>query len=61
MNDGYDSKIRATLGRDPRQHQITQSEREGRHIWMWLALVAPLGQTQHKHLHRTQGRPTNGV
>jgi len=55
MNAGYDSKTLATVGRDPRQDQITQSPREVRHIWMRLALVAPLRQNQHNHVHRTHG------
>jgi len=38
-----------------------QSERKGQHIWMWLALVAPLRQNQHNYLHRTHGRPIHGV
>jgi len=61
MNDRHDSKTLATVGRDPRQHQITQSKREGRHIWMWLALVTSPGPNQHNHLHRTHGGPTHGV
>jgi len=61
MNEGYNRKTLAAVGRDPRQDQITQSQREGRHIWMRLALVAPFRQNQHNHLHCTHGRPTHGV
>ena len=46
LSDGNESKALTAMARDPRQDQVTQSQWEGRHIQMRLALLAPLRQNQ---------------
>jgi len=61
LSDVHESKALTAMERDPRQDQVTQSQWEGRHVRMRLALLAPLRKNQNYDSHRTHSRAAHSM